>query len=158
MGRKIEWGSKGKTRNCSSFQGRQKLNWNCQVCQHQRSLGHRAVSTGRHGIPRLCPHVLQPRLFALARTKGRNQKAEIRKNQRKENVHACWGPLQGISRRVRNVSQLLPRPQVWRRARLHVLAATVQNPVPHPQSSIRLHFRLDNVETESGTFSCRSWG
>jgi len=60
----------------------------------------------------LTPDVLQPRVVALARAEGRHQEAEVREDQREEDVDARRGPLQGIPGRVRHVLELLPRAQI----------------------------------------------
>ena len=62
------------------LQGRQEPDGHGSVRLHQRPPGHRAEPTRRHGVPRLRPHVLQPRVPALAGPQGRHQEAEVRED------------------------------------------------------------------------------
>jgi len=52
------------------LQGGQELDGDSPLRQHQRPPRHWAESTRRHGVTRLCPHVLQPRQSALAGPQG----------------------------------------------------------------------------------------
>ena len=55
-----------------------------------------------------------------------------------EDVDAGGHAVQGFPRRVLDVSQLLPRLAVRGGAGLHVPAAAVPHPLPHPQPYLRL--------------------
>ena len=64
-------------------------------------------------------------------------------DQREKDVHPRRGSVQGLSRRVRHVLELLPRTQIRGGPRLHVLEAALQNPLqnPQPPSENWLHFK-----------------
>lgn len=54
----------------------------------------------------------------------------------------------GLPGGIFHVPQLLPRTAFRRAARLHVPAPAVPHPVPHAESPVRLHVRLDAAEAE----------
>jgi len=126
-----------------------------QVRLHQRPSRYRTEQTWRHGVSWLRLDVFQQRKSAVAGTQGCHQETEIREDQWEENVNTCWSSLQGFPRRVCHVFELLPRSSIRRGSRLHVSPSAVQDPLPNPQPPVRLHFRLDDVETEGRSLRCR---
>ena len=56
----------------------------------------RTKSPGRHGVVRVRVHVFPARQSALAGSEGGDQAAEVRTNQREEDVNANRGAVQRI--------------------------------------------------------------
>lgn len=110
-------------------------------------LPNRAITQRRSRIFGLCPYVLLPWFFALARTESCHQKAKIRSYHGKEDDYINWIALPRISQRIFHLSQLYTIASFWWQTWLQLSSQIVQRSLCTWRLCIRLCLWLDCLQT-----------